>query len=181
LIIQEYNTCNAIGFILEGVLSLKKSLPSGESFNFGFLKEGDSFGEGLLYAEESNYLFSITTISEVIILYIPFEQIEKLLNASPHFSRNYIAFISNRLLLFSRKINLLNQKSVKSRLILYLSEQTKTANRLSFKLAHKKTEIAELIGVTRPSVSRELSQMQKDQLILIDRANITILKPEIFY
>lgn len=179
LIIQEFDNCKSIGFILEGSLSVQQLSPTGDSITLNVLKQGDSFGEGLLFASESHYVFNLMTTSSTVVLYIPFDQIKKLLKESFDFSANYIAFLSNRLLLFKNKIQLLSHKDVRARLIIYLANECKRINSLSFKLAHTKTEIADLIGVARPSVSRELYRMQQDQLIKLDRKEIIILKPEL--
>ena len=43
-----------------------------------------------------------------------------------------------------------------------------------------KTNIADIIGVARPSLSRELKNMEEDELITINGSKVTLLSPEIF-
>ena len=49
LIIQEFDNCKSIRFILEGSLSVQQLSPTGDSITLNVLKQGDSFGEGLLF------------------------------------------------------------------------------------------------------------------------------------
>jgi CRP-like cAMP-binding protein len=93
---------------------------------------------------------------------------------------NYLTFLSRHIVVLKNKVKVLSHNDVRSRLIIYLSEEMEIAGASTFKLRHKKTEIGEMLKVARPSISRELSNMEKDNLILLDRNKVTILAPEEF-
>jgi CRP-like cAMP-binding protein len=88
--------------------------------------------------------------------------------------------LSNQIIVFKQKIEILHQKDVRSRLILYLSLLYEKKCTPFFYLPHRKTEIASLIGVARPSVSREFSNMETDGLIKLEGTYITLLHPSLF-
>jgi len=96
-------------------------------------------------------------------------------------NKNYIALLSHRVSIFQKKIRIFSEKEVRSRLILYFSYEFSKTKETSFLLNHTKTEIADMIGVARPSVSRELKHMEEDGLIIMDRNLITIKEPNIFH
>lgn len=174
VIMQENEPCRSIGFVLSGSLSVLQLSPTGEMMKIEMFGEGDCFGPALLYSCEPFYPYTLFTSSPTDILYLSFSQIEALLKASFVFNINYIAFLSNRVLLFKNKIQILSQKDVRSRLLLYFSNEAKKAGGLTFALTSSKTEIADLLGVARPSVSRELKRMQEDGLLLVDKRQVTI-------
>lgn len=180
IITQENDPCRSIGFILEGKLSVQQLSHSGEMIKIQTFRQGNCFGLALLYSSRSVYPYTLIASAGTSILYIPFSQVEALLETSFVFNKNYIAFLSDRVHMFQKKIRILSQKEVRSRLILYLSGESGKCGNLSFKLPHSKTEIADLIGVARPSVSRELRHMQEDGLMGLDKDIITIKKPEAF-
>lgn len=64
--------------------------------------------------------------------------------------------------------------------MIYFSKEMELAGNARFKMRHKKTEIGEIIKVARPSVSRELSNMERDGLITIEGSEVSILTPEDF-
>ncbi|MFA6940745.1 MAG: Crp/Fnr family transcriptional regulator [Clostridiaceae bacterium] len=180
LIIQEHDKCKSLGFVIEGSLATQQFSSIGDNITLKILKKGDSFGEALLFSSDSEYRFNLMTTSNTVVIYIPFDQIKKMLTESIKFSTNYIVFLSDMASTFHVKIKILSQKDVRTKLIIYLSKESKKFNKLSFAFAHSKTEIADLIGAARPSVSREFQRMQQDQLLKYDRKSVTILKPEMF-
>ncbi len=180
LVVQETDRCEKMSFILEGSMSIQQIQSSGESLTLKILEKGESFGQALLFLESSIYKYSFLTLSETVLLHIPMDQVKRMLKDNFTFNLNYIIFLSNRLEYVRNKIFILSQKDVRSRLLIYLKAQSRRQNSLSFKLENTRTEIAELIGIARPSVSRELTKMEVDGLIKLNKREITILKPEMF-
>ncbi|SCP99046.1 Crp/Fnr family transcriptional regulator [Anaerobium acetethylicum] len=180
VIIQEEDLCRSIGFVLEGSLAVQQATSEGNVVTVKILEKNNSFGEALLFSSNPRYKFSLTSSSDSTIFYVPFDQTEKLLKASDVFSTNYIAFLSNRISEFKNTIKILAHKDVRTRLLIYLAGESRKAGSPVFELPHSKTEIADILGVARPSVSRELQRMQQDDLIRFEHRHMTILKPELF-
>lgn len=180
LIIQEGDSCNSIGLVLSGELAIQQITPDGEILTILMLQSGDIFGTALFSLEHPVYPFTLTTLTEGQILYIPFSQISCLIQNDPQFTLNYIAFLSSRVMGFKNKLKMLQYKDVRSRLIFYLSAEYKKTGLATFRLPHKKNKIAEMIGVARPSVSRELKHMEEDSLIRFNGDIITLLKTDAF-
>jgi CRP-like cAMP-binding protein len=61
-----------------------------------------------------------------------------------------------------------------------LSNESKELGSTTFELRHTKVAISNVIGVARPSVSRELKNMAEDQLIKISGRNIELLNTSVF-
>ena len=181
VIMQENEPCRSVGYIVEGALSVQQLSPSGETVKIEMLKQGDCFGPALLFSPKPFYPYTLITSKSTIIAYIQFFQIEELIKKSDAFSKNYIQLLSGRILTFQHKIRILSQNDVRSRLILYFSEELEKTGKPSFQLVNSKAEIADLIGVARPSVSRELKRMQEDHLIAVDRDTVTIIKTQLFH
>lgn len=180
LIVQESEKCSSIGLLLEGTLSVQQLSAAGDTIILNYISKGESFGEGVLFSKDPLYRFSVLSMSSSVVLFIPLEQVKKLLEESSMFKTNYIAFLSDRLQLMKNKISILSRKDVRSRLLIYLSAESRKAGSLSFILPHTRTEIAEQLGVARPSIPRELLRMQKDRLIRLNGREVSILNPDQF-
>lgn len=180
IITQVGDPCNAIGFILDGEVAIQQLSPSGGLINLQIIHSPDTIGAVQLFSNEPIYPYSFVTLTNTNIVYVPASSIDDLLSKNITFARNYISMLSNRFRVFNEKILLLSQKDVRSRLIYYFSTEFLYQNQTTFLLRNSKTEIADLIGVARPSVSRELKNMQNDGLIVLEGNKITLLKPDIF-
>lgn len=180
LIVQQGDPCTSIGFVLSGILAFHQLTPTGEVLTIKLFEANDAFGPALYSSVCPKYPFTLITIKDSRVLYIPFDQIRILLKSNSTFNDNFIAFLSSRVLNFKEKLQMLQYKDVRSRLMLYLSIEFKIGGLPTFKLQHSKSAIADIIGVARPSVSRELKNMTNDQLLIASGQMITLLKPELF-
>jgi len=180
LIAQEGEVCRGVGIVLSGSVSVQQINPKGDVLVFNTIKENDVFGIAPFQSENPIYPFSFFTTKPSEVAYIPFDQIDILFEKIPLFKENYIFLLSKRIFNFKNKLQMLQHKDVRSRIIIYLSDVLKKEKTKSFNLHHSKTDIADIIGVARPSLSRELKQMEEDGLIKISGKNITIIKQEIF-
>ena len=181
VIAQEGEFCRSVGFMIEGSLSALQISVSGEMVKIQIFHPGECFGLVLLFASQPFYPHTMVTFSAAVILHIPFEKIKALLEISPAFNANCITFLADTVQMFQKKIKILSQKDVRTKLIVYFADVASRAETLSFQLQHSKTEIADLIGVARPSVSRELKHMHEDGLVTLEGRTITLKKPEVFH
>lgn len=180
LIVLEGDPCSSIGFVLSGVLAIQQLTLTGDLLNVKMFNTNDTFGAALYSTKEPKYPFTLMTMKNSKVLYMPFEQVRSLLNKNPIFNDNFISFLSSRVLNFKEKQQILQYKDVRSRLMIYLSNEYKINGLQTFKLQHSKSTLADIIGVARPSVSRELKKMADDHLIKISGQTITLLKLELF-
>ena len=72
----------------------------------------------------------------------------------------------------TKKLHLLSSTSLKEKLAIYFLDNTDAAGRV--KLGMNREDLADFLGVARPSLSRELMNMQKDGLIRVEREDVYI-------
>lgn len=176
IIFNEGEQCNNIGFISKGSLLIEQITIAGDAVTISIYKTFDCFGEALFFGEHKKYPYNFITNEETQVIYLSFEQICNLISVSPEFTRNYLGVLSDKLLVLKDKIEILSQKDVRSKLMNYFLNESRLVNSLTFKLRHTKTQIAELVNVTRPSVSREIRHMQLDNIIEYKDNIITLLE-----
>lgn len=147
-----------------------------------FTQSGTIFGEVYLFLEKKAYDYSCRAHTDAKILCIPKRN---LLRANP--SHVQIKLMQNLLGILSQKAHFLNQKllivnslSLRQKIIKFILASSE-GNRL--KLVFNREELANYLGVTRPSLSRELMRMQEDGLIHVDKHRVSFdrnrLKQEI--
>lgn len=178
IIVQEYEECKHISIITKGSLYINQLTEGGDTLRIRLYKEGDSFGCALFSGNKKNYPFSLISYEDSKITHIPFDTIEKLLEEDKIFMMNFIETLSQNILSLKDKIKILSVKSVRDKLLYYFSKNEKNG---MVNLNHTKTEISKILGVARGSISRELKNMEEDNIIkFIDKNNIKLLN-EKFY
>ncbi len=180
VLLQEGEPLHCVGIILNGTLSVFQLSPSGETVKIQSLPQGDFFGLALMHSKNQTYPYTLVANTAAGILYIPFAKIEELMQKIPDFRRNVMECLSERISMYQMKIRVLSQNSVRSRIILYLAHQAENKRCLCFSLEQSKTEIAELLGIARPSLSRELKRMRQDGLLTVEKDVVLILKQKAF-
>ncbi|MDO5717457.1 MAG: Crp/Fnr family transcriptional regulator [Tissierellia bacterium] len=163
-----------------GIITVEKNDINGKRIIVNiFKKPGTIFGEVYLYLKDKSYDYSSVSITNSEIISIPRDFI---LNLGRQNKKYYMIIVDNMLEILSSKAFHLNQK------LLILSSYTlrqKIANYLLQFCDHDKVsmnfnrkELAEYIGTTRPSLSRELINMSNEGLIKVNKGEIIILNRE---
>lgn len=100
---------------------------------------------------------------------------------------NHCAKLQARLLQISAKKNiylsqrifLTSTKSIRTRVLSYLSFEAKKAKTLSFEIPFDRQQMANYLNVDRSALSKELSNMKKEGLLDYHKNKFTLKKPQI--
>lgn len=159
-------------YILEkGKIEVSKFDNNGKRYIVNTLTPIEPFGE--VYAIlEMPYDFSAIAIekSKIYIIKDLKEIVEK--KADKKFLINIIRLLSRKSLYLSRKNQITSKFTLRQKISKYLILNAKD-DKVNLKMTRE--EWADYLSVTRPSLSRELSKMQEENLIELDK-NTIILK-----
>lgn len=185
IIANEEEECNNLGFILDGVIEIQRIYLSGKQIVLKRLNNGDVFGEALIFSKKSSYPTTIVAFNQCKILYINKSDILKLCRMEEKILGNFISALSNKILMLNSKIKSIAFKSIKHKVINFILEQVKEQQSETVKLKESKEEIATILGIPRPSLSRELMNLRDLEYIEFDRStikvsNIEALEEELF-
>ncbi|EFI42462.1 Crp/Fnr family transcriptional regulator [Peptoniphilus sp. oral taxon 386] len=145
-----------------------------------FNKEGTVFGEVYLYIDKNSYDYNCFANESTEIIKIPKEAFflsENSDDISKKILNNMLIILSNKAYYLNQKLLIFNSISLRQKISKYLLQNSNKDN--FFKMVLKREELAHFLGATRPSVSRELMNMQKDGLIEIDRDIIKFDRKEL--
>ncbi len=93
------------------------------------------------------------------------------------FTENFLGLLSQKLVNLNKKIKLIELDTIRRKICKLLLDNYKAKDSLVLKIKSKK-ELAEEMGVARPSLSRELISMKNDGLIDFNLKEIRILDLE---
>ena len=185
IIVTEGDRAEYLGIVLDGSVEVKKIFPSGKSISMARLSFGETFGEAVLFSAENVYPATIIPPTKTKVILIKKDQLEKLITLDKHISITFLETLSDRLLLLNKKIQLLSLDTLRKKIAMYLLSESTRQESESIKLPFSREIWAEHLGVARPSLSRELNQMQDEELInlenkkCIEISNMDALEEEI--
>ena len=180
LIHKRGETCDNLIIILEGTLSLNQRNYNNKSFNIYNFCDSEIVGANSIFAHNPKYKVDIYTKSPCVLLYIPQHEVFNLCVNDSVFLRSFLMHLSDKTQKLLDKIKIFSNKNIRSSIKQFLSCEFKKQNSTKINLEMSKKELAELLGVERTSLSRELKSMKLDGLIDYDKNSITILSPKEF-
>lgn len=178
LIASEGEVCRGISLVLEGSVEVKKVHLSGKETTITALYPGDTFGEVIVFSDHQHFPSSLFSGKNTLILHISEEAILRLCKAKPEFLRNLMGLLSNKVWMMSDKVRILSYDRLKQRVASYLMEQCRIQGTSEIILPHNRQEMADYLGMPRPSLSRELQYLKKEGLIHFHKNHFALLQPE---
>ena len=142
------------------------------------LNEGDVFGEALVFSKARTYPATVISLNESKVLFIDKSDILKILTKEEKVLENFISLLSNKVFILNSKIKSISFKSVRQKVIGYILNEVKEQKSNSIMLKNTKEEIAALLAIPRPSLSRELINLRNLGYIKFDRKKIIVLDIE---
>lgn len=171
----EGEDCHSLGIILNGKIEIQKIFPSGQTITINNFKEGNIFGEALVFSDEHVYPATITAIEETKIMFIEKSNIVQLSILDTRILTNFMGILSNRILMLNNRISNLSQDSIKKKIANYLLFEQENQKSLFIQIPFTRIKMAQLLNVPRPSLSRELSNMRDEGIIDFEQNTIKIL------
>lgn len=178
LLFMEGETCKNLSVVLDGIIQIQKLDSCGNILVVSTLKEGNVFGENLLFGDKNSYPMSVVCKKKSLVLNIPKDLVYKLCQTNEHFLKQLLRILSNKAITLNSKIKQISMTSLRQMICDFLIMKYRKTNTTIINLDMTKKEWAEKLGVQRPSLSRELIKMKDDGLIDYDRSSITILDVE---
>lgn len=171
----EEDPCTALGIVASGSIHIQRIYANGRLITIETFKASDSFGEALVFSDEGVYPATLIAKEATTVLYIDRVDIIQLCAAYPHFLDRFLRTLSNRILLLNSKIKSFSFQSIRQKVANYLLEERQRQKKERLTLTLARHELADSLGIPRPSLSRELIAMQDAGWIAFDRKTITIL------
>mgnify|MGYP000893166127 FL=1 len=164
-------------FILKsGVVQIEKNDADGKRTIMNRFETPETvFGEVYAFLQSTPYDYSCRIIADAEILSIP----ANILSASATLPAVQTKIVQNLLSILAHKAYFLNQKllifssfTLRKKIAVYLLQQAHGQPKITLTL--NREAMAEYLAVPRPSLSRELMNMQKDKLLTISKDTITV-------
>lgn len=160
---QEGFLCKHLSLIMSGSVSISTLTFSDSEYMIALLQKDDTYGDVLLFSNENSYLGDIVATSKTVIGTINKDNLLLLLK-DDIILKNFVRIMANRILNNQKRVKILSQKSIRDKIMFYLLEEKKKTNS-NIIMIPSKQELANILNIPRPSLSRELISLKKDNII----------------
>lgn len=180
------------GIVISGEVCVSLINKNGYQHSIKHYTQGELFGEVQACTDNNNENILIEATLDSKILFLNLSQLfsakAKRCSYASIVSVNLLREMLDINVFLSKKIEILSQKRIRERLIIYFktlienSDDSKVENSQeykSFSIPLKRHDLASFLGVDRSALSRELSEMRDDGLILFDGNIVKILDLDI--
>lgn len=186
--IKKYSSDESIAFrgdevrglyiILKGTLTTEMLTEEGNVIKIEELVPSDIIASAFVFGKKNSFPVDLNAKDEAEILFIERKEFLKILFSKEKILENFLNEVSNKTQLLTSKIwNSFNNKTIKKKFCDYVKKNQKN-NLFSIQ---NLGALAEYFGVERPSLSRVLSDLVKDEkLERIGRNKYKILDKEFF-
>lgn len=180
IILQLGQQIEHLGIVLKGSATIESPDPWGNNTILDCVGKGQVFAETYACLPQQPLLVNVVAAETTQILFL---SVQKLLhpcscNCAAHsiVTRNLLTICSQKNLNLSRKIFHTGSKSIRGRVLSYLSFQSIQQKSTSFSIPFNRQQLADYLGVDRSALSHELSKMQIEGLISFQK-NQFVLHP----
>lgn len=174
VVFSPHHFTDTLGIILDGSVEVQKIFASGKVITVNRRFQYDLIADASLFADIDYYPSTISACENSQIFLINKSNLLKLFSKDEIIMANFLRAVSNRVLALNRTIDILSLNSVPAKIAYFLIMEQKKQKNLTIRLKFTKKSLAEHLNVSRPTLSRELKNLQTQGMISFVKRTIQI-------
>ncbi len=171
---QQNQHCTTLDFVVAGSLAAYALSENGSAMGMFTFKKGGLIGANLLFGDRNEYPLTIYSISACTLLQVDHDAILEFLH-DYRFTMGFVRALSLNSQGMNQRIARMTLSTLRDNLLAYLRNQSLLQGTQSVTLPISKKQLADFLGVQRPSLFRELKKLKDEGLIEIHNRDITLL------
>ncbi|HPF92373.1 MAG TPA: Crp/Fnr family transcriptional regulator [Tenuifilaceae bacterium] len=161
--------------VVEGVVKGEMVDFSGKILKVEEIQAPQPLAHAVMFSKINKFPVDVVALTNCKILFIPRSDVLRLMQTNEVILKNFLSAVSNRAHFLTTKLWFLSFKTIKEKVAHYLLNLSKSETRTTIILPKSHQELAELFGVTRPSLARVLSEMEHEGIIIVNRREVEIV------
>ena len=169
----QHEPCAALDIVLSGRLAAYSLSENGSAMTMFTFRKDSMIGANLLFGDRNAYPLNIYSISDCRLLQIGRDAVEDFLHHYC-FVMRYVKSLSFNSQGMNRRITMMAQKTLRENLLDYLTQQSLAQKTNNVILPISKKQLADYLGVQRPSLFRELKRLKDEGALAVDNRVVTL-------
>jgi CRP-like cAMP-binding protein len=179
---HEGDLADTIHLIQEGRVVARRTTPQGDVVTFAVMSPGEAFGEMAMLSDNPRRSATIVALEPVVTLTLRFDEFRRLCDEHPGVQALLVRMLAQRVdRLSTHLIDALYMPADRRVLRTLVDLCGHFANPTSYgelTFALTQVDLAELSGASRPTTNRFLRRLERDGLLRLNRAQVTVLDVE---
>lgn len=175
VIALEGESYNKLMIIVKGSVVGEMMDFEGKVLRIEKLSAPESVATAFLFGKNNTLPVTITATEETRLLLFPKEDLLEMMRQNSRVLENYLEMMSNRAQFLSKQLRLIGLSTIKGKIAHYLLEQSKKQKSDHLRISHSHEDMAEMFGVSRPSVSRVMAELNRDKILRVKGKEVEIL------
>ena len=172
------DSVTALGVVLSGSVLIENNDLWGNTSVLDRAGTGQVFAETYACVPGERMMVSVAAAEAAEVLFLDMSRVLRSCSetCAHHHTliRNLLQLSAQKNLNLSRRIFHTSAKSIRGRLLSYLSYQAAQNGSRSFTIPFNRQQLADYLSVDRSALSKELGKMQKDGLLTVERNHFSL-------
>lgn len=173
VIFNENDICDSVSFINKGKIKISTFSSNEGEIIINLLNKNEFFGDLLLFSSKPSYYGMVICLEKSEVYSIKKEKLLEIFVSNKLFLEEFLVLISNKGVALKQINKLLTHKNIEERVTYYLNHVCKKNND-DFVYFKSITDMANILSIPRPSLSRVLHKMEREGKIKIFKNKIKI-------
>ena len=179
MIIRQGDIISNIYLILDGEVNIEKDSYWGRRIIISRLGQNDNLALSFVGSKNIESSIDAITVEDTLVLILSYEKCTSMCqNACTRHKiliNNLFQILSKENIELIQKIENVSQKSIRDKLLTYLSNEARKKHSNSFDIQFNRQDLADYLNVDRSAMSFELSKLQKEGFIKYDKNHFELL------
>lgn len=167
-----------IGIILEGRVEAQKSFPNGSQVNVSVRLPGELIGPAAVFSKSQRYPCDIVALEPTTTIMFRRDDLLRLMQKDLRILENLTTEIASATYMLQQRLELLSYNGIAQKAAFWLLMQARQSGKDTVKIPDSISKWAMLMNVSRPSLHRELKQLEAQNIISYSPPTITILNQD---
>jgi len=151
--------------LLQGRLQGEMVDFAGNSLKIEELDPPQMVAAAFLFGPQNKFPVFLSAKTDGRIMVILKKDFTRMLSLEPRVMVNYLNIVSAKAQFLSGKITFLSLKTIREKIAFYLLQRAKQTPNMQVNIDQTQTALADLFGVTRPSLTRSVLEMEKQGIL----------------
>lgn len=169
---------DSLGLVLSGGVRIESNDVWGNTSVMGHVAPGFVFAEVYAAVPDEPLMVNVIATQDTEVLFL---NVSRILTSCTHacahhskISQNLLNVFAHKNMNLSRRIFYTSPKTIRGKLLSYLSAQAIRRGSNTFTIPFNRQEFADYLGVDRSALSNELSKMQKEGILETHRSKFVL-------
>lgn len=176
-IVSQGEECHRLVVLISGRIKVENVDSNGDSLLVGFVDTPELLAVYPMMSSDHSYQATFIAAEDVVYVTIGKESVLSIIRAFPELLFSFFDLSCKCTRCKEERLKVLSRKTIRGRLSEYLCNHEIEPRKA--KVIHTQTQLADYVGVSRPALSTEVNQMEKEGLIVREKGGIVYFEESI--